>query len=61
MQLTRSRPKSWQDINMEYEGQGSAKSEAQVSEPSTRIEKKSKFREKDHEFSFGFAESAVLL
>lgn len=61
MQLTRSQPKSWQGINMEYEGQGSAKSEAQVSEPSTRIEKKSKFREKDHEFSFGFAESVVLL
>lgn len=46
---------------MEDEGQGSAKSEAQIPGPFTKIERKSRFEKKYLEHSFGFAEFVALL
>lgn len=50
---------TWRDT--EGEGQGSAKSKAQIPGSFTEIERKSRFEKKYLEHSFGFAEFVALL
>lgn len=57
----RPHPHSWRDVDVEGEGQCSAKIKAQVSGPFRRIDRKARFGKKNRECGFGFAEFVALL